>query len=1309
MATVANAEEVPEGRQNSGDAASGVAPADADETVIAGVDAVLATVDHLYAILRSNERLDHLFVGVDFLALAEELQRFLVVAFEGGEWPALRVSWRLVEGCTEDLVDVLLEVTDLVGDAQADDARRISGEQGSDVLVRSIKLLAGKLRSDQRVQRFYGHIRSLAVPAVVVEKETPDDVAAAPEARSLDGAADESDTKDQHRPRHRPSVAVVPTSLEAWDSEEPGSPESPVIDRGGRRMRRWTAPMTREEVSAGMVVDSLDELHLTDDVKEATKAAWGLLVRAVASWQAVGEAIFQALFDAAPSMQSLFTTPRAVHANRFTNTLNNCVMFLDDSTGLQQVVEALGFQHMHLDITVARAEIFRDAVLTVFAAELDISFSSTMREGWTRFLNYIGGAIIYVRTHFAERIKILLQSWKLCNGAKDALRRQFSEDSSENEGSERESENAMTDKDSPGANAAKKGGRLRRVLDKFKRRQVEEDVGVGNGHDHVSSSFTQYVPTTYREMFQFNASVMGLSDRAWLNEVLACFDNIVTNVADPRRLQEECDILTLRIGKVMNGDVTVIKFGEYKSCMTASLRSLLPKDWTPEHEVAWAWLWENVERMVLKNLSSPPIWQKALAKLFNSFDDELKHDLRTEIYALFFKKVPAGQDYFKQSNTYLHFIADRILEMTLFFFRDPQAMVDDISALGLRHVGYGIPTELLGPFASVCIEVIGYVAKDSMAVEAFRWSLGLIVKILSRTIAEGSTIVMMAINGNSAKQLVEALRCAPRGERNAWMLIVQVGTQSISPLFWAIESSSLVAAAAIIKDLLTIRADRDRYYYGMEEMFVRHPDIVKKLCSEAPTLLPTLLDGLVWRSTVVENGFRRVNYFVKHMLVDLEGKCAQTLEWIADLRDPKLGTHPVLVFLSDTLWRSVVYRTFLYGKTWFFFTLLLFVASQSVLTQVEFGGDGQTERTLVMVFRTFIYLCSMTQLIYFHVGQIYLAIKGSMTTKVLCIRMPNYLLEDWQDSASLLLTISVVVMLMLEPILWCWNNNEGLMFNERCEKAQSIIWAYTIFSMAATYFYFALLRDMAVFSQRLSAFVLVCGRLLSEVALFVMALAGVILAFSSAMSALRHETEEFSGLHVGSLTLLEMFLRMWGSDRYGEFRDQPQIITGICLFMLLAVIGLTNLLIAQLKCSYKDSYEHMVGYARLSRIEIIIETLVSVPAKRWEKFVMSSGFDDRLEFNSGDVGCSGGLQVREPSWANPTMHDVILRYGGTTSETMPWPQGAARENKLERIEKIMQGALRRLTKKTASGDHGGSSSDSGRRSKSDPHGDDSVG
>merc|ERR1740117_306723 len=108
---------------------------------------------------------------------------------------------------------------------------------------------------------------------------------------------------------------------------------------------------------------------------------------------------------------------------------------------------------------------------------------------------------------------------------------------------------------------------------------------------------------------------------------------------------------------------------------------------------------------------------------------------------------------------------------------------------------------------------------DDSTVEAFRWSLGLISKMLVRTITEGSTIVMKAINSNSQKLLKKAISCAPRGERASWMLTVQVGTQRISPLAWSVESGNLEAAIAIIGDLLTFRADRDRYYYGVDKLF----------------------------------------------------------------------------------------------------------------------------------------------------------------------------------------------------------------------------------------------------------------------------------------------------------------------------------------------------------------------------------------------------------------------------------------------------------------------------------------------------------
>ena len=46
-------------------------------------------------------------------------------------------------------------------------------------------------------------------------------------------------------------------------------------------------------------------------------------------------------------------------------------------------------------------------------------------------------------------------------------------------------------------------------------------------------------------------------------------------------------------------------------------------------------------------------------------------------------------------------------------------------------------------------------------------------RILTRTLAEGSTAVMQSINKNSAKELQKAVAPAPRGKREQLLLRVQ--------------------------------------------------------------------------------------------------------------------------------------------------------------------------------------------------------------------------------------------------------------------------------------------------------------------------------------------------------------------------------------------------------------------------------------------------------------------------------------------------------------------------------------------------------
>eukprot|EP00929_Paragymnodinium_shiwhaense_P042210 TRINITY_DN2187_c0_g1_i4.p1 TRINITY_DN2187_c0_g1~~TRINITY_DN2187_c0_g1_i4.p1 ORF type:complete len:1140 (+),score=240.24 TRINITY_DN2187_c0_g1_i4:69-3488(+) len=1019
---------------------------------------------------------------------------------------------------------------------------------------------------------------------------------------------------------------------------------------------------------SGMDTTKLVELHLTAKEIDGAQFAWKTLIAQAPSREAAGEAIYAALFDSSPALQSLFVTPRAVQALRFMNGLNTFILALTDPPELKKNVETLAFGHLNLEVTVPRAMVFRDALVDLFSVELGAKLTTEAVQGLTLLLNYVGGALIFTKANYAGRLRILADSWAIATD-KSANADKFA--SLENV------EEAHEDK---------------------KDLNLSGEKGESGGK---SSSMVQNVPTTYNEMFLFNAAVMGFGTSIWMNEVLSVFDSIVVNVANSGRLQEECCVLVLRIAKVTNAKVNL---GEYKSCMLASLRSLLPKDWTTEHEVAWSWLWENVETLLLLNMGKTLAWERAVGALIDSIDEATGYQIRSDIYSKFFVASPIGEGYFKQSNTYLHIIATKIIQMTIDIYRDPIKMVDFVSGLGLRHVGYGIPTDLFGPFVSVCVEVVQALGAATDAVEGFRWALALVAKMLVRTILEGSTIVMKAINNNSVKTLQKAISCAPRGERAMWMLMIKVGTQDISPLVWSIQSGALESTQAMLQDLLTIRADRDKYYYGACELFQRHPDLVKKFFDDAPGLLPTLFDGLIWRSRLTVNGLRRVNYYMKYLLLNPEGEFAKTMEWIVRAKDPKIVCHPVLTVLGDIVWSRLASRAFFLKKLWFIFTLVVFCSCQSIIKSFRgntYAGETEAEavRDIQAAFRIFVYVFSMGQMIIYHIRRScksYIQGDGKSIMRLWgCLPVPRYL-HNWQEAGNFVLMCCLLVMLCFEPILHCIQ--ETPLFTTECEEAEKWhFFPYSVFSMMSMILYYVLLVDMASFNNRVSAYVLVCGRMLAELILFLVGLASLVLTASCAFSCLHFEAGDFQTIWSGTLAFFEMVVGVYSVEGWKELHANGVQVTGCYVFVVMSVIFLVNLLIAQLTCAYDVVYNDMVGFARLKRVRIIIDSMPQVSPMRWRTFVDSLQLTAAIEFNEGDIGVAGGIQVTESASAHPTTIDSIRRYGGSTSPSNQWPEeslGDDDSDRFERIETLIKKVSEELLKKAAGSSKKGRSGNS---------------
>ena len=91
-----------------------------------------------------------------------------------------------------------------------------------------------------------------------------------------------------------------------------------------------------------------------------------------------------------------------------------------------------------------------------------------------------------------------------------------------------------------------------------------------------------------------------------------------------------------------------------------------------------------------------------------------------------------------------------------------------------------------------------------------------------------------------------------------------------------------------------------------------------------------------------------------------------------------------------------------------------------------------------------------------------------------------------QELGNLALLMLLVLMCIYEPIWWCvgdmYGNYPGAgLFTTMCPAATVLKDTYVVLACAAMILYCILILDLSIVSMRISAFVLVCGRVFEEV------------------------------------------------------------------------------------------------------------------------------------------------------------------------------------------------------------------------------------
>ena len=232
---------------------------------LVGEDALAATSGLVFQTLRADVQFSEFIVLTNFSELAAHMRRFLQGAPGGNEWPELRVNVEFPRGY-DDLADALV------------DALNQPMPLGTDIMSEAFNLLATDMADVGRVLLFLERIEEAALAAVDNKSESVD----ASSKRASETAVDE---------------------------------EMNLVELMSRRGSEHCF-CDRRSCLADINVLSFEELHLLQTQINAARDGWRLFLSTSASQKAAGEAIYSALLECAPCLQSWFTSPRAVHLRR---------------------------------------------------------------------------------------------------------------------------------------------------------------------------------------------------------------------------------------------------------------------------------------------------------------------------------------------------------------------------------------------------------------------------------------------------------------------------------------------------------------------------------------------------------------------------------------------------------------------------------------------------------------------------------------------------------------------------------------------------------------------------------------------------------------------------------------------------------------------------------------------------------------------------------------------------------------------------------------------------------------------------------
>ena len=680
------------------------------------------------------------------------------------------------------------------------------------------------------------------------------------------------------------------------------------------------------------------------------------------------------------------------------------------------------------------------------------------------------------------------------------------------------------------------------------------------------------------------------------------------------------------------------------------------EDFDEKSRNAWEWFWRDLSSWLVRELDS---LSAGVPDLVLSNWKRVNATVEVEnLGEIFWTQVtyeaPEQTNLYRLPLRMWGFLFKHIVNMLVLSARQPERFYGELFDLVIRHIRYGVRAEFLNPMGkaimSVLQETLGDTYDDTAA-DAWKTVFKRVANSMARGLNLGANSITHGLVSGNVDAFEKAVSVAPRENRAEWLCKVNVNGLAISPLYWAIDDGKLTIAEYILGDLLTIRVDMKRYYYGREELFSYHKDLMQELASKCPKLVPVLLDGLMWHSKEKSGRKVRVNYYIADLYGDPSKNSdvwTSPLAVLARVCDNETFTHPASRKVLELKWTRFGLKVFLVNEAIFAAILVLFllehvfnVENAGCSTSVLGVGSTSTVEVALTVISGI--------MVAFHLG---VCITQVFQGKVIApdwahsdkLRVPRHLLSVW----NVMRIFSVVLIFTVYFVEDDCNTSSrrSLVLDD----GTVVVSAPLAIKAVVMVLMWIQMVQLTLLSTRMSAFTYAIGVMLRDLFHSFAMIAVLLLAAASALAILREPP--YDRFVTAVVMLINDSLNIEEPDIDGKSWLSLAFIT----MFAIGFISMISIMIASLSSTYEKIKDEKDAYALKSRAEVCLEIEDLLPLRLRQRIYDDLGFAEQLPFGKDDLGPPGGIQYWELDSCDRYNPDRIMRFTGSGGEKDPWPE-----------------------------------------------------